>query len=261
MVELQEFQKFAITLAKRAGSIAIEKYDLRQRIIRRKWQTDITIVLDKRLDTLIRQSISRRYPEHAIISEETKAKSVTSPWRWVVDPLDGTSTYKSHTTHLFTVSIGLCYGATPVMGVIYAPARKELFTARTDTNATCNGLPIGVSRVSDINQAIVAIEFGKSSRQENLTFQHRLLAPDGARYTVTPGCATMGMMFVASGGFNAFFSLNLEPWDMAAAVVIARQAGAVVTDHEGKEWELGQGERSILIANPALHRKLLTLFW
>jgi myo-inositol-1(or 4)-monophosphatase len=104
---------------------------------------------------------------------------------------------------------------------------------------------------------MVGLDYGKHDRARMLPYQARLLAESGITYPVTYGCASVSLAFVASGKLHAYVALGLEPWDMAAAVVIIREAGGRVTTVDGKEWELG--DRSVLAANPYLHKKLLKL--
>ncbi|MDO8505606.1 MAG: inositol monophosphatase [bacterium] len=260
MREMHEYRTFAIDLAERAGKIQMDCYAKMHAVewnTRHHFRTEVDIVVGK----LVREAIEQRFPDHNIFSEEEREKVTGNKLSWVVDELDGTIPYTRGTTDHFSFSIALCMERRPVLGVIYAPKRKELYVASEGSGASCNGSPIRVSGLMDIHKAFVGVESGKTKRTSHLSFIEKLLGEDGVTCDTRTACATVPLCFVASGKLDAFLATQLQPEDMAAAVIIVREAGGKVTtlpgienDERGEEWQLGN--KTILAANPTLHERL-----
>lgn len=253
----QDYRQFAVDLATQAGEILLSHYGAMQKL-EWKLRTNFKTQVDDEVDSLIRRRITEAFPEHNIYSEEAAAKENQSEYSWVVDPLDGTLPYTFGVNDHFSVCIALAKGKMPVLGVTNAPKRGELYVAELGKGSRLNGQPIQTGDQADLNQAFIDLEYGKIDRAKHLAYQEKLLVADGAAYTYAHGCASVPLALVASGKLDGYLSLKLEPWDMAAAVVILREAGAKVTAVDGGDWTLE--EESILAANPTLHAKLLTLF-
>ncbi len=251
---MPDFRGFAANLAKEAGNLLMAYYGKIQHH-EYKRATDFKTIADDASDRLIRDAIMKKFPDHAIISEEQAPLKKDSEYTWVIDPLDGTIPYTFGISDHFSVSIGLVKGKQPIMGVVYAPKLKELYAAEKGKGAYCNGTALHVSPVTDVNKAVVGVDYGYAERWNILPYQRKLLSAKGVTYTVSSACATVPLCLVASGKLHAYLALSIQQWDMAAAVVINRESGARVTDIGGIEWEFGG--TSILVANPVLHRKLL----
>ena len=228
-----------------------------------KLKTNFKTQVDDESDAYIRACIQRRFPDHSIYSEETLAKEQESEWSWIVDPLDGTLPYTYGINDHFSVCIALAHHKQPVVGVISAPLRKELYVAEQGIGAYCNGEKISVSLEEEVNKVLIDFGGGKETnsfrRVTVAPYLAKLLSATGVCCTFSSGCASVPLALVASGKLHACGYLSLEPWDMAAAVVINREAGARVTTIEGREWDIH--EPSILTANPRLHSKLCTLLY
>ena len=252
-----KYLEFAIHVAKRAGEILMRHYGNIQRIEwkeRRHFKT----IADDESDTLIRCAITDRFPDHCVYSEELDARISDSEWKWVVDPLDGTIPYTFGFTDHFSVSIGLVRDLTPVVGVIYAPKRNELFYASQGGGAFCNGHAIHVSDVMDVQNVVMDLCVGNKKRTDGAVVFAKLLHPQkGIMAHTCSACATVPLALTARGNLHAFLATELSPWDMAAAVVILREAGGRVTNLADSEWKLG--DESILAANPDLHTRLMRL--
>lgn len=215
--------------------------------------------MDDESDAFIRGEIERTFPDHGILSEELAPKITKSPYTWVYDPLDGTLPYASGINDHFSVSIALLEDGVPIVGVIYAPKRQELYVGERGKGATLNGTPIRVSTETDVNHVIMGLESGKEgkdfSRIELADPYRKLLGKDGIAADLKHGCASVPLCLVASGRLHAYAAMWLEVEDAAAAEVILPEAGAIVTTLDGRKRRLG--DRSILAANPILHQKLL----
>lgn len=256
-----EYLQFAIDTAREAGDeILMPNYGKMQELewtAKQHFRTEV----DKMSDKFIRERIRQRFPAHNINSEENDPLKQGNIYTWFVDPIDGTISYKYGTTDHFSVSISLAKGTTPIIGVVYCPKRQELYHAEQGKGAFCNGLPIHVSLEDNINRVLMGLDGGKASdtfkRTEIADYVKRLMAPDGITCFLASGCASVPLCLTASGKLHAYAALSLEKWDMAAAVVINREAGAKVTKLNGEEWDITSP--SIVIANPILHSKLLRL--
>jgi len=260
MVKFSEETRFAIDVAKEAGArlleVHSEPHDL-EFTTRQHFRTEA----DRESDALIRKRIQEAYPEHGINSEEDKAKETGSLERWVVDPIDGTIGFTTKITDHWSVCISLVRGDQPVLGVTYAPQRKELYVAELWTGAYCNNQRIFVSE-EDPNRVLMGMDSGKVTKTFNrksiAPFIERALEDKGISCPICTGCASVPIALTAKENYHAYMALSLEPWDMAAGVLIAREAGARVTSVDGREWNIN--EPSILIANPRLHEKLVEYF-
>lgn len=244
----------AVSIAKEAGELLLRHYGKMQKL-EYKLKTNFKTEVDDLSDALIRKRIKENFPEHNIYSEEEKAIDNKSEYSWVIDPLDGTLPYTLGISDHFAVSIALAKDKKPILGVIYAPLRDELYIAEEGLGTICNYQEIKVAPNDNINKTLLGMDLGKTERTNILGIYKKLISDDGITYPVSYACASVALSLVASGKLNAYLSLKLEPWDMAAAVVINREAGAKVTNIEGKEWELG--DESILVANPSLHKNLM----
>ena len=262
MREWSRLTEFAVQTALGAGRVLRgrhgEALGLEWKLVN-NFKTEVDDVSDR----FIRAAIEREFPDHGILSEEDDPKAARSEYTWVVDPLDGTIPYTRGISDHFSVCIALCRGRTPVVGVIHCPLRDggsgETYIAEERMGACANGKWISVSLDTDIHHAIVGLDPGKAPgrRRLPLDIESKLVGDDGVLCVSQHICASVSLALVASGKMNAYAATRLEPWDMAAAVVICRGAGAKVTDLAGKEWELG--DESILVANPILHQKILTM--
>jgi len=255
------YLQFAIETALEAGNeILMKNYGKMQKLewnAKQHFRTEV----DRMSDELIRRRIKENFPKHNVYSEENEGVNQSSEFSWVVDPLDGTIPYRYGITDHFSVCISLLKGKTPIVGVIYAPKRGELYHAEQRKGAFCNDQPISVSLEENVNRVIMGLDGGKETetfRRTNLAkYIEKVYSPKGITCFTASGCASVPLCLVASGKLQAYIALSLEPWDMAAAVIINREAGGKVTDLSGKEWDIK--DESVVAANPKLHGKLLDL--
>lgn len=255
------YLQFAIDTALEAGNeILMKNYGKMQELewnAKQHFRTEV----DKMSDELIRRKIKENFPLHNIYSEEGKGLDQKSRFSWVVDPLDGTIPYRYGITDHFGVCISLLEDKTPIVGVVYAPKRGELYFAEQGKGAFCNDQPISVSLEENVNRVIMGLDGGKETetfKRANLAkYIEKIYSPNGITCFTASGCASVPLCLTASGKLHAYMALSLEPWDMAAAVIINREAGARVSNLKGQEWNID--DESIVSANPKLHGKLLEL--
>ncbi len=219
--------------------------------------TDIDVVtqVDRQCEQRIRDLLLGAYPDHVVLGEE-QGQPRTSTHRWIVDPLDGTVNY-THGFPFFCVSIALEIAGTIELGVVYDGVRDELFSAVRGLGATRNGAPIAVSQQLELRRSLLSTGFAYDSDgiARNLEVFGRVL-PE-VQSIRRPGAAALDLCYVACGRVDAFWELTLHPWDVAAGMLIVREAGGTVTDVDGSPYHVDQP--AILASNGHVHGKLLHL--
>jgi len=175
-------------------------------------------------------------------------------YRWIVDPIDGTVNF-AHGFPFYAVSIALEVRGELELGVVLDSSRDELFWARRGQGAFLNGRPIEVSQTSELIGSLLATGFPYDVKKdrENLTYFERVL--EKGLTVRRPGAAALDLCYVAAGRLDGFWEVKLKPWDVAGALVVLREAGAVVTGMEGEEYRLGN--RYIVASNGLIHEELL----
>ena len=261
---LAEELAFSLELAGRAGAVLMDRYE-RLEQIDYKSARDVVTEADHLSEALIVEAIRARYPDDAILAEETgehRAVAGEAPTSgrgrvWIVDPLDGTVNY-ANGIPVFCVSIALVVDGVPAVGVIVDPTRNESFAATSDGPATLDGRLIRASDKAKLTDFVISMALGgraATARSRNVRRQIRI--------SRSMGSAALALAYVANGRFDAFIQQGgLSAWDVAAAGLIAERGGARVTAIDGGPWfDLAHGPRSIgiLAAPPAHHETLLGL--
>lgn len=221
-------------------------------------RTSIVTAADLASQAAITDVIHAAYPGDAILAEEGTRSAQGADRQWIVDPLDGTTNF-AHGLPLYCVSVAVREGQATVAGAVYDPRHSELFCALRDAGATCNGEPISVSPTSDLTQALVATELQSDDAQLIDCFGRRvsrLLA--SARGVRAPGSPALCLSYVASGRLDAFCETALEPWDVAAGILLVEEAGGRVTSFEGGDLA-ATGPRDVVASNGSIQAALLGL--
>ena len=220
-----------------------------------KGEIDIVTELDRAAECEIISIIESSYPTHGILTEESSERKAKSGYRWIIDPLDGTTNF-SHAFPVFCVSIALEIDGIIALGVVYDPTRDELFTATLGGKAYLNGELIEVSKVEELNTSLLATGFPydiRTSKENNLdhfaSFAVRVQAIRRA------GSAALDLCYVACGRYDGFWELKLKPWDIAAGILIVTEAGGRVSDFTGAAVE-GIENKRLLASNGHLHEAM-----
>ena len=246
----------ACAFAREAGTIVLEGYG-RSHAPERKGRIDLVTEYDRRSEERLLALIRGRWPDHAILAEETGAHARDHDVRWVVDPLDGTTNF-AHNYPFFAVSIGVEVRGEMSAGAVYDPVRDELFAAAAGTGATLNGRPIHVAPSTRLEDALLVTGFPYDVREHPERhlplFQDFLLRAQGIR---RDGSAALNQCYLAMGRFDGFWEGELSPWDVAAGSVIVKEAGGLVTDYRGGAFRIDG--RQVCAANPTLHALLLEI--
>ena len=245
---------FAITVAKDAGRLLRDRFGTRIDIDH-KGAINIVTDVDLASENLIREAISTYYPRHEILAEEGGLSESGSEYRWIIDPLDGTTNY-AHSYPIFCVSIALEWKGEVVIGVVYDPMRDELFTAERGGGATLNNKAIRVSKTTELMQGLLSTGFPydiKTSRLTNL--DHWANFAMNAQALRRDGAAALDLCYVACGRFDGFWELNLSPWDTAAGALVVAEAGGRLSDFSGGEFS--NYEREIVASNGLIHDRMI----
>lgn len=200
--------------------------------------------------------ISKNFPNHGILSEESVDSRKKSKYLWVIDPIDGTILYYSG-QDTFGVSVGLLKDNKPFLGAIYFPALKLLFWAKKGEGAYLNNKKILVSSEKLLNRSVVGFDCGYSNRKAGIK---NILMPivDNVRYVLIPGCTVFAMTSLARGFYQAH--LHSGPiWDFAAAAIIVQEAGGILTDYKGKPINWNKKWLDVVASNRLVHNKIIKL--
>ena len=207
---------------------------------------------DVAAEKLILDQLRQAFPDHAFFSEEVGDDQGDSDYRWIIDPIDGTSNY-ARQIPFFCVSIGLTYKNEPVLGVVYQPITDELFTAEKGKGAFLNGKKISVSNISDISKAFVTVDRGKTQHEKERLVAVVAELNKHVRSMRMPGSGALQTCYVACGRFDAGIFNGLSFYDVAAAALIAQEAGAQITDFSTQPWKLKTGD--MIVASSSLQLK------
>jgi myo-inositol-1(or 4)-monophosphatase len=224
--------------------------------IERKNAINLVTDADHAAEQCVIDHIRGHFPTHRTLAEERGVgKEALSRYRWIIDPLDGTTNF-AHGFPVYAVSIGVECDGELLVGVVYDPTRDELFTAEAGRGALLNGRPIGVSHIAHLEGALTVTGFAydiRDTSNNNLDhFARFALKAQGVRRT---GSAALDLCYVAAGRFDAFWELKLSPWDMAAGAVIVREAGGYITDLRGNAHSIHQPE--LVASNGRIHQEML----
>jgi len=243
-------------LARQAGRMAVHYRTQPDLDIQRKEDPkDIVTRADREIEHFLRSEIEQHYPNHGVIGEEEADKPGVE-YCWVIDPIDGTASY-AHGQYHYAISIALQKNNETILGAVYAPALDELFMAEAGKGATRNRRPIHVSSCARLEESMLGTGFAclRNNRPRNNLPLFAAIAPK-VRDTRRFGSAALDLAYVACGQLDGFWELHLHLYDIAAGVLLVREAGGLVTDFRGDAAGL-PGE--ILATNGALHSPLLRI--
>jgi len=225
----------AVRAARAAGNVILRYMNRIDGLnIVEKQRMDFASEVDRLAEAEIVKELRRAYPSHAILAEESGAMG-KGPLTWVIDPLDGTHNYLRGIPH-FSVSIALLEKGEPVYGVVFDPLRGELFTASKGDGAYLNDRRIRVSKREDLGGAMIATGYPYRQRQHleaQLNMTRVLLGQ--AEDIRRSGSAALDLSYVAAGRYDGYFEIGLKPWDMAAGVLLVREAGGRYGDFAGRD--------------------------
>ena len=256
MGETIKFLSTAVRAAILAGKVIIDNLGkISKKDVDTKNTSDFVTRVDKESEKIIIKTIKESFPTHVFFAEETVKEAETDRYRWIIDPLDGTTNY-IHRYPVFSVSIALEYKREIILGVIYDPLRDELFTAEKGKGAFLNKHPINVSKVISLKDSLITTGF-PFRRKEFIDVYLKLFKNVFRKVSDLrrAGSAALDLAYLASGRCEGFFEIGLSPWDIAAGDILIKEAGGVITDFGGGHDHLLTG--NVVAGNPTVHEKLL----
>ena len=244
----------SISVAKEAGAIIRDRF-LTEKKISFKGRSDIVTDVDVEVEKLVLNRVKYEYPDFSVLAEESSPIKTSSEFTWVIDPIDGTRNFAQGIPH-FCVIVALAKGADVEVGVIYDPIKEDLFTAQKGMGAFLNGEPIYITSKTKISDCLLGFDLGYVDQKAGTAIDMiRYLWP-GFQSMRLMGSAGLGMAYASAGRIDLYFHHSLSPWDMAAGLVLAREAGGVVVDRQGNPANLFTP--SVIVANPETIKNFLS---
>ncbi len=253
-MENAQLLAFAEDVARGAGGILRRSYGLQQ-TIHFKGEINLVTDVDRESERYILGRIREAHPDHGVLSEESPERTSPSAYRWIVDPLDGTTNY-AHGYPCFCVSVAVERDGEIAAGAVYDPLLEEMFTATPGSGAFRNGERIAVSGIADLRKSLLATGFAydvKTSSDNNFEyFRAFVLTGQAIR---RDGSAALDLCYLACGRFDGFWELKLKPWDTAAGLLILLEAGGVASRFDGSPYDIHQPD--LLASNGRIHGRMI----
>jgi myo-inositol-1(or 4)-monophosphatase len=253
-----EFERIAIEASHAGGEVLRRRFADREFLaIEVKAKHDYVTEVDREAESAVIAVLHRHVPEHAILAEEGSTGGTHAGYRWIVDPLDGTTNF-IHGVPAFAVSIGLEGADGLVAGAVHDPCRGETFHAHRGGGAFLNGARIACTKLDQLDAALIATGF-PFREMEHLpaylaAFERFVRSTSGLRRA---GSASLDLAYTACGRYDGFFEVGLKPWDLAGGALVVMEAGGIVTDVRGGPGFLDEG--SVVAAGSQLHPAMLAI--
>jgi len=209
---------------------------------------DTVTTVDREIDAFLTMSVQAAFPDHAIYSEEGTGVRNTSPYQWVIDPIDGSSNFSRGIPH-YAVCLGLLENGIPIVGAVYNPVTKELFSFKKGEGAFLNGRPISVLPTQNLNEAFILFHAGRRGDLQTWGGESYRRLLQAARKTGNLSSTALDTCFVAAGRVEASVYGTYSTLDVAAAIGILKEAGGVVADADGNDPALSSDAQRIFVAN------------
>jgi myo-inositol-1(or 4)-monophosphatase len=241
------------TIARSAGPLFMEGYT-HAKSITYKSAVDLVTDYDVNVELLLKEKLSAAFPEHTLVGEETN-EGITHPDKAIyIDPIDGTTNFV-HGIPFCAISIGIWEEGEPVAGVVYNPVLDELFYSEKGSGAFCNGEPLHVSEETMLERSLMATGFPYTKIEQGEDFRWAMKSIEAVlpytRDIRRLGSAALDLCYVARGTFEGHFEVNLKPWDVAAGILMVKEAGGKVSRRDGGAYTLD--ERIIIATNGRIH--------
>jgi myo-inositol-1(or 4)-monophosphatase len=255
MIKINELLDVAKESAYLAGAILKEGYGTSFKIMNKEGKNNLVTEYDYRAEKAIIDNISKYYPDHKFLAEESgKTGSSSDTIRWIIDPLDGTVNF-AHSLPIFSVSIAAEFNGEILCGAIYHPVLDEMFYAGKGLGSFLNGQIIKVSENSDFETAflVTGFPYNVNTNPHNCIDHFVSIIQRGIPIRRL-GSAALDMAYVACGRFDGFWEVNLNPWDVAAGIIIVQEAGGSVTQYDLQDFKIF--DDSILVTNGFIHKRI-----
>jgi myo-inositol-1(or 4)-monophosphatase len=253
---MRDFLTVAREAALKAGTILRDNIS-GAREISYKGEINLVTEMDRLSERMVVEVLRSDFPDHSVLAEEEASIDNRSEFRWIIDPLDGTTNY-AHGYPNFAISIALEKSGEVILGVVYDPMRDELFWAEKGKGAHLNGRAIRVSQADTLIRSLLVTGFPydrTTSEKNNLNyFQALLMASQEVRRS---GSAALDLCSVAAGRLDGYWELKLHPWDVAAGSLIVRESGGMVSDFSGTRFSIH--DKEIVASNGRIHQQMIEI--
>lgn len=255
-MDWNEVRQQAVAIAREAGAVLRAGFHERKQIARKSSEVDLVTEYDERCERLIAERLQGAFPDHGLVGEEGGRSAGSSGLKWYVDPLDGTNNFASGFPH-FAVSMALYEDDDPLVAVTYDPLKDECFTATAGGGAFLNDSRLQTSRTERLVDSLLATGFPydrATARHDNVDQLRAFLkASRGVRRV---GSATLDLAWLAAARFDGFWEFKLGTWDVAAGILLVREAGGTVTAMDGGPIRL-HDKLGLVASNGPIHRQML----
>jgi myo-inositol-1(or 4)-monophosphatase len=253
---LASFLETASDIAREAGAL-LANYFERRVAFELKGESDLVTEADRASEALIVERLRTHFPSHNIVAEEGGGHISPSEYRWYVDPLDGTTNF-AHSFPVFNVTLALEHAGELIAGVIFDPVRNEMFAAERGSGAYLNNRRLHVSNTRRLQDSLIATGFPSKRRHQNVNihfYYHLAMVSHGVRRA---GAAAIDLAYVAAGRLDGFWEFQLNPWDMAAGILLVNEAGGRCSDMKGNPVSLSGPH--LLADNSHIHPEIVAMF-
>jgi myo-inositol-1(or 4)-monophosphatase len=253
---MKSYVSLAVRAARAAGKIIKEDFGTRSPVDFKGRINPVTET-DLKAERVITSLVRAECPSHNILAEEEKHGRLSSSYLWIIDPLDGTVNF-THGYPFISVSIALQHREELILGVVFDPIHNELFVGEKGKGAMLNGTPVHVSNETSLEKSLLCTGFPYSIREDPSdnfeNFRKFCLSAQGVRRA---GSAALDLCYVAMGRLEGFWERTLKPWDTAAAALILREAGGLLTDYSGNDYNPFLEE--LVATNGRIHEDMLRI--
>jgi myo-inositol-1(or 4)-monophosphatase len=253
---LASYLETAAEIARESGALLATYFEKRV-AFELKGESDLVTEADRASERLIVERLRTHFPSHNIVAEEGGGHTSSSEYRWYVDPLDGTTNF-AHSYPVYNVTLGLERNGELIAGVVFDPTRNEMFAAEQGGGAYLNNRRIHVSKTASLQDALICTGFPSKKRHQNVNihfYYHLAMVSHGVRRA---GAAAIDLAYVAAGRLDGFWELQLNPWDMAAGVLLIKEAGGTCSDMKGNAFNI-RGPH-LLADNGKIHTEIISMF-
>lgn len=249
----ERIKSVAVEAAREAGAI-LSDYARTGFRVEHKDTLNLVTDADTHSEQAIVDAIGRSFPDHEILAEERGKAGGTAAFKWIIDPLDGTTNF-AHAFPAYAVSIGVEYQGRCLLGVVFDPSRQELFVAEAGGGATLNGKPIQVSRTPKLDGSLLVTGFAYDIRTTHSNLDHFANFAVRAQGLRRMGAAAIDLCYVACGRFDGFWEMKLNPWDTAAGSLMVVEAGGRMSDFKGGNFSIYGAE--LVASNGLIHHEMV----